>query len=591
MKIIGLLILVFFGVFVLPGCKKEKDPDPIEVSQNSGAIFVTVEMNGQIVPDVILTTHPGTKEVSTDESGSALLDDIDPGIYQVCAVKEGTGIGSGAVKVKPDEISYVTINLVYGQSSSPMVNIVSLNDYIVGIGEPVQVIAVASDSDGTSDELSFEWSTDLDGLISAQGIGENGYAIMDHVFDSAGTRLLTVTITDPDGNSASDTTSIQVLDVESVVLQPAVINENEIVLNWSAFTNPLFQFYRVYRQDGGDFSVIGVINDNTSTTFHDVNIISGVGYNYRIGVVIQDGIEILSNIISTSYEGGFINIGTQIDILLHDPEEPMIYALDTDNNSLLFINTAQQEVVNTIYVGPTPTDMDFSMDHSKLYIANYGSETISVVNLASQSLESTNSVDIGSFPFDENPYTLAVLANDRLAFAGEDQHNDIKLVDINTWQNVFVMNEVGLTVYFPHIVASPDGTRIFAGEEGSSNSQLKRYDIINDEIVFQDETSGSGWYPANLVCISGDGNYVFHQGNKYLANNLSTIIGSFGETIYATNSDGSRAIGYEHLFNADSFSSLGPLPFETQVSVFSNNDQQAYLFNSDDLRLYSINVE
>lgn len=576
---------------VFGGCKKKDDPDTVEEVSSPGAIFVTVEMNGQVVPDAILTTNPETEEVTTDETGSALLEGIEPGIYQVCAVKEGVGIGSGAVQVSSNDISSTTIQLVYGQASSPMVNIVNFNAFIVGIGEPVQVLAIASDNDGEASELSVEWSTDIDGPISAQGVDENGFAVMEHAFESSGTRLLTVTVTDADGNSASDTTDIQVLDVESVVLEPVLLDGNGFVLNWSAATVSDFAFYRVYRQDVSDFNVIGVVNEISTTTFFDDDIAQGANYFYRIGAVFQGGNEVLSNTVSTSYDGSLIDVGTDLDLLLHDPDAPMIYGLDTENNSLVFINTEQQVVINTIYVGPTPTDMDFSMDNQKLYISNFGSETISVVDISSQTLESTNYVDIGTGSYGGNPYTLGVLANDRLAFASEDQHNDIKLVDINTWQNIFVVTDIGSSVYYPHIVSSPDGMSVFAGEEGSSNSQLKRYDVIGDELVFQDESSSSGWYPPNQVCISADGTYVFHQGNKYLANNLTTVVGSFEEIVYATNSDGSRVLGHGHLYNATTFSSLGPLPFETQVSVFSSNDQKAYLFNPDDLRLYAINVE
>jgi len=229
--------------------------------------------------------------------------------------------------------------------------------------------------------------------------------------------------------------------------------------------------------------------------------------------------------------------------------------------------------------------MDFSLDGSKLYIANFGSSQISVVDIASQSLESSFFVDTEIGTWDGNPFSLAVLSGNRLAWTSEDQHNSIKLVDITTGEHLDDVN----SYYQPYLVAGPNGDKLYVGESGSTGSQVFRFGIVADEIQQEDFSASSS--ASRFLQITDDGEYLFYRKSKILANSLQSIVGTFNENIHAINPSGSRALGMDNVYDAEQFSIISPMPIETSVSVFDPNGVTAYLFDLSTTRLYVVEID
>jgi fibronectin type 3 domain-containing protein len=585
LKKFSLLLLLFL---VFNSCKKDEEVVPVVVEEDqNGAVFATVTVFGQVVSGATVTTMPETGSFTTSGTGSVLMQNIPSGIYQICAFKEGIGSGSSAIVVDKDEITQVQINLIPGVFENPMVDIVSTSSSVIGLDEPFEVIAVASDNIDGSESLSFSWSTDIDGEISTVGIGMSGYAVLNTSFSTEGPRILTVTVTDSDGNTGTDQISFTVLDIpEPVVLNPIENDGSTLVLNWSQSESDEFELYRVYRSTGSSFQIVGIIDVITSTQFIDENLVLGQVYIYKIATVLQGGTEIFSNEESGVYAGDYIQLSSEITMLRMDPNSSVLLALAQDANSLIFIDTENFEVMNTIFVGSSPTDMDFSMDGQHLYIANYGSSQIAKVNISSQTLESNIFVqtDIGNW--DGNPYTLAVLSENRLAFTSEDQWNSIKVVDINSGTN---LQDFG-SVYQPYILASNDGDDLFIGESGSSGSELIKYSSNGSEFVFNQE-SGNGTSAVRQMHMTADGDHIFYQRKKFLSANVTSILGTFTETIYAINPQGNRALGNTKVFNGDTFILLGSLAIETTVSAFHSDGTTAFLFDEDTNRLYKLTID
>lgn len=579
-----LLILIL----LITGCKKkENDEIPGVQEETKGAIYAIVAYNGQPVPGAVITTDPESSEGTTDATGSALIKNVPEGIYQVFANVDGFGYGSGAVDVDAGDVSETIIYIVPGAFQGLMVNVVSVNPQNATVGEPVSITAVVNDDEDEDEEIAFEWSTDIDGVISTQGVNNGSLAQIQYTFETAGERFLTVTVTDSDGNTDIDSTWINIAEPpEPVVLQPIEAVGNTLHLNWTQSDEANFNSYRVYREGQFGFSVIESIYDINTTSFVDDEATIGIEYNYRIGLYLGAGTEIMSNTETGIFDSEYIYIGTGLDMLRHDPVSPMVYGLDTDNNSLVFIDTEQGEVVNTIYVGSSPTDMDFSLDNQLLYIANSGSTEIAIVDIAAQALQSSFNVDVGSGSWDGNPNTLAVMENDLLAFSGADSYGYIKLTNIPGGINLFT---TGQSYYRPYLVANSDGTKLFVGEYGSG-SELFRMDLINGDLVLQ-ESSNDFSIQSPQIFITEDDQYVFCGSRKFLASSLLSILGTFNEPIFAINSDGSRALGETKVFNGFNFTSVQDLPVSTKVSVFSNDGTKAYLFHEQAAKLYKVTVE
>jgi len=333
--------------------------------------------------------------------------------------------------------------------------------------------------------------------------------------------------------------------------------------------------------------MIETTSDISATSYVDHDVTIGVEYHYQIAQYIGNNIEFMSNVETGIFEGDYFDIGTDLDMMHHDPNSAMIYGLDTDNNSLVFIDTEQEQVVNSIFVGSTPTDMDFSLDNELLYVANSGGTEISVVDLASQSVQSSFFVEMAPSIYEGFPYTLAVMANGRLAYASEDSFNEIELVDLGSGELVYTNDE---TIYTPYLIASSDGTNLFASENGSS-SRLFRFELIDNELVLQESSVDLSGGNSRQAFITDDDQFVFHANRKHLASNVSGVLGSFDGDVYAINSDGSRALGEEEIYNGFNFNTIGILPLSTNVSVFGNDNTTAYLFQKESQRLYKVTVE
>lgn len=272
---------------------------------------------------------------------------------------------------------------------------------------------------------------------------------------------------------------------------------------------------------------------------------------------------------------GEIDVATQVEKMLLDPERPYLYALDRVNNSLHFVNTEDLSVEKTIFVGSGPVDLDLAPETQELFIANFGSTEISVVDLETQEVGRTLFVDTSLGTWQGNPYRLALTANGTFVFTSEDQWNDLELV---TRQDGAPIATAG-SVYQPDLVASPDGTRVYVAESGSTGSALIRFDVSEDGLTENDTSPTASSYGSRLAVISGDGKYVFYAGMKVLADNLQSVLGEFGEIIQASNEDGSLAIGTTNIFNGDTFAIVRPLAVASDVLALSKQAELVYLYD------------
>jgi DNA-binding beta-propeller fold protein YncE len=284
----------------------------------------------------------------------------------------------------------------------------------------------------------------------------------------------------------------------------------------------------------------------------------------------------------TGISDPFINVATQVEAMLLDPKRPWLYALDQVNNALLFINTDERAVKKTVFVGSKPSDLDISLDGSELYVANWGSTEISVIDLVKQDIGRKIFVDTSLGTWQGNPYRIATLADNLLVFTTEDQWCDLKLVRGSDGVNITTT----ASVYEPDLVAAPDGKTLFVAESGSTGSGLHRYSVSSTGLTAIDSSGTASGYGSRKAVVTGDGQYVFYAGNKFLASNLKNILGQFGEAIYAANQDGTLAVGQSKIYNGTTFAILRPLPLTTTVSALSSDAKTLYLYDVKSSRIY-----
>ena len=362
-----------------------------------------------------------------------------------------------------------------------------------------------------------------------------------------------------------------------LVLAALTKDSNGVNLSWTATPADAFATYRIYRNS----AVINILQGATMVQYRDDTGQLGVSYTYAVGGVTASGQEIQSNT-QTIVTGVYIDVGSQIERMIADPTRPYIYGVDKVNNSLHFINLSTNVVDKTIYVGSSPVDLDINLEGTTLYIANFGSTQIAMVDLATQTLAGTIFVDTTVGTWDGNPYRLACTAGDTLVFTSMDQWNDLKLVNALTGASLDVQG----SIYEPDLVASPDGTSLYAGESGISTETLSRYTVANGKLTSVDVSAGINNFTSATVLITKDGQYIFYAGQKFLAKNLKSSLGTFSEGIAAINSDGSLAIGASHIFDGTTFGVKRLTPVSTGTMVVSPDDKTLYLYDTTTSRIY-----
>jgi hypothetical protein len=232
-------------------------------------------------------------------------------------------------------------------------------------------------------------------------------------------------------------------------------------------------------------------------------------------------------------------------------------------------------VEKSIFAGSKPTDLDINVEGTELFVSDFGATQITVVNLDSREVARTLTVQTKVATWDGNPYRLACMAGDTLVFSSQDQWQDLKLVNAMTGAS---LGAVG-TVYSPSLVASRDGTHLYVGAD-----ELTRWDIVNG-MLQQVDTSGLDM-GGGLVSVSADGMYVFAGSRKYLATNLKSVLGTFGETVLLSNRDGSVVIGAKAVYDGNTFAILHTLPLSTSIMALSPDDAVVYLYDTMSSRIY-----
>ena len=579
------LFFLTIAVLIL-ACSKD---DPIVVPEEAkGSIFVTVKFFGQIVSDAQVTTEPASSMVETDLTGTALISMVPIGGYKVNAFHPNIGSGSASVTVTENAVMDVTINLIGGVFENPSVDIISPNNGSVhNLGDEVSYSGNVGDSEDNPNTLSIEWKSSKDGVLNTNSANASGNSMFTTSSLSEGDHEISLKVTDSDMLETQKKINISVKRLpDAVVLNSIEETSDGLSLSWSTSTESEFANYRVLRsEDGsGNFEAIEVISDLNMTNYTDNNISFGRRYYYQVVVVLNNGDESFSNIESFLYEGENIDVGVNVVRMILDPVRPYIYALDNINNSLLFINKETKEVEKSIFVGSSPSDIDIKLDNSKAFIANYGSSQLAVVDLESQEKTGDIFVDDSPGSWDGNPYRIACVGENRIAWVTKNSWATIRLVNDANGQHIMAVNS---SYSAPAgLLTNKEQTILYVTEAGSSGSAAHRLNYVSNLLEDVDESDASSNYAGHDACISGDDKYLFYNRFKLLANNLSSQIGTFSEYIVASNNDGSIGIGTDNIWDAETFSIIKPLPVSSTIILLDDDDNTLYIYDNNSSKIY-----
>lgn len=158
-----------------------------------------------------------------------------------------------------------------------------------------------------------------------------------------------------------------------------------------------------------------------------------------------------------------------------DSSNRFVYASNTSNDRIEVISLATHVVVATIAVGPTPIGLDLSPDGTRLYVANSGDNTVSVVDVPTRSQLRTITIPAGLSH--DHPYWIAVGSDGGLlvttAFGGGGSNANMVWVDPAT----DAVTPIASTTDRTHVAASRDRTKMLVVTNQTASGDVFAFDV------------------------------------------------------------------------------------------------------------------
>jgi len=233
----------------------------------------------------------------------------------------------------------------------------------------------------------------------------------------------------------------------------------------------------------------------------EVDIINNIGRNYfdakggAAGIVVSpDGkFAYTANYHSSSVSK--IDLETESTSTL-EVDHPISLAINTDGTRLFVLNLDQHMLsvisaesmakIGTVLCGISPYGIDFSSANNRVYVANFGSANLSIVNPSTNAVEAFVMMPSGAYPND-----VAVSPNGKFTFVANFGRDDVSVVDLTT-RSVIKSIPVGQDPFA--IVSSTDGKKVYV-----TNLSSDTVSVIDTGTLSVEATIAVGDAPRGLA--------------------------------------------------------------------------------------------
>jgi YVTN family beta-propeller protein len=180
-----------------------------------------------------------------------------------------------------------------------------------------------------------------------------------------------------------------------------------------------------------------------------------------------------------------------------------IYVSNQLDNTATVIDGRTHKVVATVRVGDSPAEMAVSPDRKSVYIANTGSDTVSVLNTADNTVAKTIAL-----PHRSRPIGVAVSPSGRYLYTADGGANRVSVLDTGA-ERVVASVRVGTQPL--SVAVAPDGKAVYVANSGSGDVSV--IDARTNRVV---RASPTGRFPSGVAVARGG-------ASVYVTNELSGI--------------------------------------------------------------------
>ena len=554
-------------LFVLAACTN----DP------AGSLEVNVSNADGVQGGVTVTLDPGGAAAMTDASGWARFPDLPPVDYLVSASHPELGSNSALVSVQDEEEAGVYLRLPGRYNQPPEVEWhIPHPDYNYDQrqSEILSFSATILDDRDPEGTVSYVLTSDLDGTLLT-GVDSAGYFDRISPQLSRGQHTLTLTATDSEGLQGGASVQVTIYpDWPTITLFEPVAEGDALRITWSSWPDSSFATYQLLRHTpyNSFMNTLAVIENREDTVYTDRTVPFNKWAQYAVQVTYKPEFEhideVRSEIIETELAYGRIDLESPLHELLSDPKRNLLYGADREHDRVVIIDVQSRQVSRYVAVGSQPEDLALSPNGDTLFVANSGSNSISVIDLATKQLARTLTLPPARYGLRFLPERIAALTGGRLALIGSEGPSGLFLYrpDLDT---LTYLTRASPTLQ--NFAVSPDFTVLYVAEDGGGGQQVKRYVTTPDGNLSLQQSSPPGNGGPRCV-LSSDGQYVFFEDQKFPADDLSRVLVTFPDPyntdIRLSNRDGTKVMGQYAYYDGTTGARLGPVREDTYLITY-----------------------
>lgn len=150
-----------------------------------------------------------------------------------------------------------------------------------------------------------------------------------------------------------------------------------------------------------------------------------------------------------------MSVGNHPSDIIISSDGTKAYVTNTGSNTVSVINTATNSVTTNVPVGDHPSDIAVTPDGTKVYVANWQGNTVSVIDTTTNTVVSTVPVGI-------TPLGVALTPDGTKAYVTNAESDNISVIDTATNVVIATVNAGKYSVNYPTKIAigiSADSSR------------------------------------------------------------------------------------------------------------------------------------
>ncbi len=173
------------------------------------------------------------------------------------------------------------------------------------------------------------------------------------------------------------------------------------------------------------------------------------------------------------------------------PEGDELYVANKGSNTVSVIDTKANIITKTIAVGSAPWGVAINPSGTLTYVANSGAGTVSVIDITTKKMIAT--IAVGS-----DPHWIAFAPDGKYAYLTNNDGNTVSVIDAGTHT---VTQTVPLSTHPEGICFEPDGSKAFVAQD-SGMTIIDTSDLSTTFISYYDEIKDQYYYLDTRTCMT-----------------------------------------------------------------------------------------